>query len=163
MTFDFRIYLLMKSISSFYHSWIILIFLSRPWKSSVVLHVTLWPKNSYKNSKLLHMCTLSHIWLFMTPWTESCQAPVSMKFPRQEYWNELPFPSLGDLLDPGFCVTCIGRWILYHWASWGARVNSQQFSKSAVCLLKYQIFMYLNSIRVEIPILGEVHEEILNM
>ena len=31
----------------------------------------------------------------------SCQAPLSMGFPRQEYWNGLPFPSPGDLLDPG--------------------------------------------------------------
>ena len=29
------------------------------------------------------------------------QAPLSMGFPRQEYWNELPFPSAGDLPDPG--------------------------------------------------------------
>ena len=29
------------------------------------------------------------------------QAPLSMKFSRQEYWSELPFPSPGDLPDPG--------------------------------------------------------------
>ena len=39
--------------------------------------------------------------LFATPWTVACQAPLSMGFPRQEYWNGLPFPSLGDLPDPG--------------------------------------------------------------
>ena len=37
----------------------------------------------------------------VTPWTAVCQAPLSMGFSRQEYWNELPFPSPGDLLDPG--------------------------------------------------------------
>ena len=31
----------------------------------------------------------------------SCQAPLSMGFPRQEYWSGLPFPSPGDLPDPG--------------------------------------------------------------
>ena len=36
-----------------------------------------------------------------TPWTIACQAPLSMKFPRLEYWNGLPFPSSGDLPDPG--------------------------------------------------------------
>ena len=36
-----------------------------------------------------------------TPWTVVCQAPLSMKFPRQEYWGGLPFPSAGDLPDPG--------------------------------------------------------------
>ena len=35
------------------------------------------------------------------PWTVACQASLSMGFPRQEYWNGLPFPFTGDLLDPG--------------------------------------------------------------
>ena len=36
-----------------------------------------------------------------TPWAAACQAPLSMRFLRQEEWNGLSFPSLGDLLDPG--------------------------------------------------------------
>ena len=36
-----------------------------------------------------------------TPWTVACQAPLSMGFTRQEYWNGLPFPSPADLPDPG--------------------------------------------------------------
>ena len=36
-----------------------------------------------------------------TPWTVVFQAPLSMGFSRQEYWSGLPFPSPGDLLDPG--------------------------------------------------------------
>ena len=36
-----------------------------------------------------------------TLWTVACQAPLSMAFPRQEYWSGLPFPSAGDLPDPG--------------------------------------------------------------
>ena len=36
-----------------------------------------------------------------TPWTVVCQAPLSMGFSRQEYWSGLPFPSPGDLPDPG--------------------------------------------------------------
>ena len=35
-----------------------------------------------------------------TPWTVACQVPLSMRFPRQEYWNGLPFPPPGDLADP---------------------------------------------------------------
>ena len=38
---------------------------------------------------------------FATPWTVACQASPSMGFPRQEYWCGLPFPSPGDLPDPG--------------------------------------------------------------
>ena len=37
----------------------------------------------------------------MTPWTVAHQAPQSMDFSRQEYWSGLPFPSPGDLPDPG--------------------------------------------------------------
>ena len=35
------------------------------------------------------------------PWIVACQAPLSMEFSRQEYWNELPFSSPGHLPDPG--------------------------------------------------------------
>ena len=45
--------------------------------------------------------SLSHVQLFATPWTIACQAPLSVGFPRQEYWSGLPFPSPGDLPDPG--------------------------------------------------------------
>src|SRR5574337_1229648 len=38
---------------------------------------------------------------FATPWTIACQAPLSMGFPRQEFWAGLLFPSPGNLLDPG--------------------------------------------------------------
>ena len=38
---------------------------------------------------------------FVTPWTIALQDPLSMGFPRQEYWSGLPFPSPEDLLDPG--------------------------------------------------------------
>ena len=36
-----------------------------------------------------------------TPWTVACQASLSIGFSRQEYWSGLPFPSPGDLSDPG--------------------------------------------------------------
>ena len=36
-----------------------------------------------------------------TPWNVACQAPLSMRFSRQEYWSGLPFPSLRDLPNPG--------------------------------------------------------------
>ena len=38
---------------------------------------------------------------FANPWTVACQASLSMGFSRQEYWSGLPFPSPGDLPDPG--------------------------------------------------------------
>ena len=47
------------------------------------------------------VCVLSLVCLFATPWTVTCQTPLSMEFSRQEYWNGLPFPTPGNLPDPG--------------------------------------------------------------
>ena len=47
------------------------------------------------------MKSLSRVRLFATSWTVAYQAPLSMEFSRQECWSGLPFPSLGDLPDPG--------------------------------------------------------------
>ena len=44
---------------------------------------------------------LSHVQLFVTPWTVACQAPLSMEFSKQEHWSGLPFPTPGDLPSPG--------------------------------------------------------------
>ena len=49
----------------------------------------------------MYACMLSHVRLFATPWTAAHQAPLSMKSSRQEYWRGWPFPSPGDLFDPG--------------------------------------------------------------
>ena len=45
--------------------------------------------------------SLSCVQLFATPWTVAYQAPLSMGFCRQEYWSGLPFPSPGELPNPG--------------------------------------------------------------
>ena len=52
---------------------------------------------------LLFLCaqSLSHDQLFVTPWMVAHKPPLSMGFSRQEYWSGLPFPSLGDLHNPG--------------------------------------------------------------
>ena len=49
----------------------------------------------------MHAQSLESCPLFATPYTVTHQAPLSMRFCRQEYWNRLPFPSPGDLPDPG--------------------------------------------------------------
>ena len=49
----------------------------------------------------VHVCVLSRVQLFVSPWTVACQAPLSMEFSRQEYWSGLPCPSPGVLPDPG--------------------------------------------------------------
>ena len=45
--------------------------------------------------------SLSLVRLFKTPWAVVCRAPLSIRFPRQNYWSGLLFPSPGDLPDPG--------------------------------------------------------------
>ena len=56
-------------------------------------------------TKLPCACMFSCIWPFATPWTVTCQAPLSMGLPRQEYWSRLSFPFPGDLPDPGIRPT----------------------------------------------------------
>ena len=50
---------------------------------------------------IVEVKSLSPVRLFETPWTVAYQTPPSMGFSRQEYWSGLPFPSPGDLPDPG--------------------------------------------------------------
>ena len=59
--------------------------------------------NTLTRSRLLkvEVKSLSRVWLSATPWTVAYQAPQSMEFSRQEYWSRLPFPSPGDLPNPG--------------------------------------------------------------
>ena len=49
----------------------------------------------------MHVKLFSHLQLFVMLWTVAHQAPLSMGFPRQEYWSGLPCPPPGDLSDAG--------------------------------------------------------------
>ena len=51
--------------------------------------------------KVFVVQSLSRVDSFTTPWPVDRQVPLSMGFPRQEYWSGLPFPSPGDLPGPG--------------------------------------------------------------
>ena len=70
-------------------------------------------------SMCVHVCVLSHVQLFASPWTVACQAPLSIEFSRQEYWSWLPFPPPGDHPFPGIEPTplespvLINKCILY--------------------------------------------------
>ena len=63
-------------------------------KDACSLKEKLWPT-------LCDVKSFSHVRLFATPWTVTYHAPPSMGFSQQEYWRELPFPSPGDLPNPG--------------------------------------------------------------
>ena len=68
------------------------------------------------------MCSLSHVQLFVTPWTVARQVLLSMEFSRQEFWSGLPFSSPGDLPDPGIKPTfpelASGFFTTSHQGSW---------------------------------------------
>ena len=59
-----------------------------------------------------YACVLSHVQLFVTLWTRAHQAPLSMGFPRLEYWSGLSFPPPGHLPDPGIepALLCVLHW-----------------------------------------------------
>ena len=56
---------------------------------------------SYALKTKVKVKSLSRVGLFATPWTVAHQAPPSMGFSRQQYWSGLPFPSPGNLPNPG--------------------------------------------------------------
>ena len=66
----------------------------------------------------------SHVRLFVTVWTVVCQAPLSMGFPRQEYWSGLLFPIPWDLPNPGVKSMSLespalaGGFFYYHSTTW---------------------------------------------
>ena len=70
-------------------------------------------------SFVVFLLLFSRVFLFVTPWTATCQAPLTMGFSRQEYWSGLPFPSSGMLPTQG-SNPCLLRWqvdslLLSHW------------------------------------------------
>ena len=60
--------------------------------------------------------SLSHVRLFVTPWTVASQAPLPVEILIQKYWGGMPFPTPRESSQPrdGTVVSCMGRWILYH-------------------------------------------------
>ena len=81
---------------------------------------------------------LSHVQLFVTPWTVAHQDSLSKGFFRQEYWSELPFPLPGDFsnsgIEPISRVSSIGRWILTTETPGKSPVLIQFSSVAQLCL-----------------------------
>ena len=78
------------------------------------------------------MKSLSHVWLFATPWTVAYQAPPSTGFSRQVYWSGLPFPSPGDLPNPGIkprSTRIVGR----HFTIWATAAAKSLQSCPTLC------------------------------
>jgi len=92
----------------------------------LVCHLSMAFLLTRKLIKKIVCCTqsLSCVQLLATPWTVALQAPLAIEFSRQEYWGRLPFPPPGDLAWV-FFISCIGRWIFYHWATWEAQLKNR--------------------------------------
>ena len=65
-----------------------------------VLCMCVYQVHTYMCNLYTLLLSLSHVQLFVTPWTVAQQAPLFVELSRQEYWSELPFPSPADLLNP---------------------------------------------------------------
>ena len=74
---------------------------------------------------------LSHVQLFMTPWTVAHQAPLSMRFSRQEHWSGEPWPPPGDLPDPGIELAspALAGWFFTINTTWEAQLKTSAFWK----------------------------------
>ena len=66
-----------------------------------------WESHSHPQGSACMQSCFSHVWLCVTLWTVACQAPLSMRFSRQKYWNELQCHSPGDLPYPGIKPTSL--------------------------------------------------------
>ena len=95
-----------------------------PSKKNIAKKVSAWThlktqlQASYIKHQEMYAWVLSHIRLLVTPQTVAHQVPLSMELSRQEYRSGLPFPSPGDLPNPGTEPTFPAlAQILYHWAT----------------------------------------------
>ena len=59
----------------------------------------------YPSIGVCMLSCFSHVQLFVNPWTAACEAPLSVGFPRQEFWTGWPCHLPGDLRDPGIKPT----------------------------------------------------------
>ena len=72
------------------------------WSSGDSQPHTTYPQSSIFKVDTACACELSHVRLFVTPWTAANQAPLSLELSRQEYWSGLPCPPSRNLLNPGY-------------------------------------------------------------
>ena len=107
----------------------------------------------------LYLCCLVLVLIplvvFITPWAAAHQTSLHMEFSRQAYWSGLSFSSSGDLPNPGMepacisCVSCVGRRVLYLWATWEALI-------SIVCLYNSEFWFSNFRVRKNCYILGYI-------
>ena len=97
-----------------------------------------------------------HVWLSLTPLTVAHQVPLSMGFPRQGYWSGLPFPSPGNLPDPGIepMSPAVADGFFYPWATWEAQKHLP-YCVVVVCLSVFPT--WLQALRAQGPLSRSFH------
>ena len=154
------------SISSFsvkWYGWVVCCLLRNPWSIIFSFIYGLWSSEKdlptscleglgliagdWESTVVIVLAqTLSHAWFYVTLWTVAHQAPLTMGFSWQECWSGLPFPPLRDLPNLGIKpvslnVSCIGRQVLYHWATWEASKRTYDSAFSMLpCSVQYSTF-----------------------
>ena len=94
--------------------------------------------------------SLSHIRLFVTPWTATLQAPLSMGFPRKEHWSGLSFLFPRDLPNPGIELTSP--------VSSALQADSWPIPSSSIAWTQIYIFAHLTSFTLKFH-----HQEAANL
>ena len=122
----------------------------KPWSPASVLWwlgLGAYPPLLCNNSVSQYWClsvrvpSFSRVWLFVTPWTVAHQAPLSMGISQARIleWVAISFSRESSRPRDGTyvsCVSCIGRWVLYHCTTWEARL------KKAVKWFKMKVFRH---------------------
>ena len=107
--------------------------------------------NPWKCNPCMYMCVcvLSHVWLFATPWTIAHQAPLSMRFPSQEYWSGLPtnYPSSKwglQKIQASFIIWTLSKFLLTKvnnqsiWIAWDIYrcLGLNKFKETKKCVMQ---------------------------
>ena len=89
----------------------------------------------------IHVCAqmLSHVRLFATPWNVAHQAPLSMEFSMQEYWNGLPFLTSGDFPSPGIKTASLASLALT------IRFFSTSATWEVLCIYIYYTYTHIHT------------------
>ena len=103
--------------------------------------LSLWSNECNLISGSFVFSCFSHVWLCVTPWTVVYQTSLSMEFPKQEYWSGLPFPSPGNLPNPGIELSSPVSPAL---ADSLPLCGTSAFSKSSLYIWKFLVHVLLN-------------------
>ena len=100
------------------------------------------PLNRHTTTRVLSRFSCVRLFAPTLPWTIACLAPLSMGFSRQEYWSGLPFPSPGDLPDPGIEPLSLTFLRLLLWQA-GSLPLAPPGKPQHICAYKIDVYPFL--------------------